>query len=84
MDYYNLKKQKYKGYERIFLLEDYRNLQMIFDLNDPVQKQNLVFIRRTVFERMRKKENYYEIIRILLSMRPSEWKFDCILPPMGA
>lgn len=81
MDYYNYCKQK-KDYERIFLLDDYKGLQMISDLNDPIQKQNLELIRHIIYQRMSRRENYYEMIRILLNLKPKEWKYDIHLPSL--
>lgn len=82
IDYYNYCKQGDGRYDRIFPLNEYRDLQMISSLQDSVQKQNFDFIRYTIYQRMFKRENYYEIIRILLSMSPNTWRHDIDLPPL--
>ena len=83
MDYYNFQTKKKEGYERLFLLEDYRSLQEITDVNDSLQKQNYDFIRKTVYKKIVNRANFYEIIRQLLSMEVGNWKSETSLPTRG-
>ena len=83
MDYYNFQKKKKEGYERFFLLEDYRGLQEITDLTDSLQKQNYDFIRKSVYHRVANRVNFYEIIRQLLSMKVENWGSETSLPARG-
>ncbi len=82
MDYYNYQQRKFQ-YERIILLEEYKELKKITDLTDPIQKQNFDYIQSIIYQRLLLRENNYEILRVLLSMKPNEWKHQVNLPPMG-
>ncbi len=81
MDYYSFQMKKNEGYERLFLLDDYRGLQEIINLNDTIQQQNYEFIKKSVHQKMVTRVNYYEIIRQLLSMK--EWNKKTLLPMRG-
>ena len=78
IDYYN--QLRSKEYQRIFKRNEYQILREITNIQDEIQRINYGFVKQCVYTRMIWQDNYYEIVRTLLSKRYKDWNPDIELP----
>lgn len=80
MDCYSAYKDRLH-YERLFLLDEYSYLRQH---SVGLAIESIDEIANIVWNRLMHKQNSYEIIRILLSIKPTDWyKSNVILPSRG-